>query len=65
MDKESFCFLRSKELFNKLNTIIDTKDMILFKASRGMHLEKTVEKIGRGEVVVYNVAIYAVLISLS
>ena len=46
MDKEKvFAFLDQEELFNKLNTIIDTKDMILFKASRGMYLEKTVEKI--------------------
>lgn len=46
MDKNKvFIFLDQEELFNQLQMLVDSNDMILFKASRGMHLEKTVEKL--------------------
>lgn len=50
MNKDKiFVFANQEDLWNQLSSIIDTEDMILVKASRGMHLEKTVEKIEKVE----------------
>lgn len=48
-EKNVFCFENKEELIDKINQILNLGDVILFKASRGMELDKVVEKVRKGE----------------